>query len=325
MLTFTAHDLPSRDSPSPLPVVRPSIPSEGRSVSWMFAGPLVPTFADRLPGERLSLVGQLKCWDSAHDAHLFNSLSDGISFLAVGLIDGSNDSYTLMNALMKSQHPRPILVIDEETRVFRHEPPSWDSICAVIELCSGFGGMAQGISACGFHSVVAVDFNEKMCQLYERQSDIPTIAGDVNDLETVCKVWHVAKGAGNNGRRFRLPAIFKAGRPERGTGCQSSISQRYPPDGLFCPSASSGVGMCHSSCFKPVRERGDPEVFGYHEVFMQPSGTSTQRHLAIKTFTIMVVDYCSIYRKDSFGPMAEIMCCCQGEPGPSRYLAMGCF
>jgi hypothetical protein len=132
-----------------------------------------------------------------------------------------------MNALMKSQHPRPILVIDEETRVFRHEPPSWDSISAVIELCSGFGGMAQGISACGFHSVVAVDFNEKMCQLYERQSDIPTIAGDVNDLETVCKVWHVAKGAGTIAAGFACQPFSRLGDQKGGLDA-SEVSSRWP-------------------------------------------------------------------------------------------------
>ena len=92
--------------------------------------------------------------------------------------------------------PVPILVMDDDARLFQHEPPSWESN-AVVELCSGFGGMAQGISACGFHSVLAVDFNEKMCQLYSKQGVADTVTGDVCSFETVCKIWPLAKGAGS--------------------------------------------------------------------------------------------------------------------------------
>ena len=93
--------------------------------------------------------------------------------------------------------PVPILVMDDDARLFQHEPPSWESNCAVVELCSGFGGMAQGISACGFHSVLAVDFNEKMCQLFSKQGVADTVTGDVCSFETVCKIWRLAKGAGS--------------------------------------------------------------------------------------------------------------------------------
>ena len=175
------------------------------------AGNLFPTFAETLPGERLNVVGTLRCWDSSHDAHLFTSASDGVTFLVVGLIDGSSPSYTFMHATMKMQYPFPVVVLDEDSRIFRHEPPSWDSIYAVIELCAGFGGMSQGLTACGFHPVLAVDFNEKMCQLYEQQCNVPTIVGDVNDLDTVCKVWHFAKGAGTVAAGFACQPFSRLG------------------------------------------------------------------------------------------------------------------
>jgi len=179
--------------------------------SLAMAGTFPHLFADHLPGSRLNIVGHLKCWDSSHERHLFISRSDKVNFYVEGLIDGSNEVYTFMHGLMKQQYPKPILVVDEATKVFQHEPPSWDSLHAVLELCAGFGGMSQGISACGFHTVAAVDFNEKFCQLYKKQHDVETVVGDVCSMETVCKIWHLAKGVGTIAAGFACQPFSKLG------------------------------------------------------------------------------------------------------------------
>ena len=78
-------------------------------------------------------------------------------------------------------------------------------------MCSGFGGVSQGLTACGFHPVVAVDFNDKMCTLYQRQCAIETIVGDVTSVETVCKIWHYAKGAGSLAGGFSCQPFSRLG------------------------------------------------------------------------------------------------------------------
>lgn len=56
------------------------------------------------------------------------------------------------------QFPMPVLSVDDDTRVFMHERPSWQSLHE-IELCAGFGGMTKGMLTSGFHAVAAVDQN----------------------------------------------------------------------------------------------------------------------------------------------------------------------
>ena len=154
------------------------------------------TFAEHVPGDKMNVVCKLQIWDGVHEKHLFQSVNDKVLFYAEGLIDGSCECYTFMQATLRQHYPVPMLILGEDSKIFRHEPPSWESLFAVAELCAGFGGMTQGLSASGFHTVTAVDFNDRMCHLFRKQHDIDTITGDVCDVETVCKVWHQAKGVG---------------------------------------------------------------------------------------------------------------------------------
>lgn len=84
-------------------------------------------------GQRVHVVANLLCWDPAHDTHVSH-------FWKV------------------QQFPMPVLSVDDDTRVFMHETPSWQSLHE-IELCAGFGGMTQGMLTSGFHAVAAVDQN----------------------------------------------------------------------------------------------------------------------------------------------------------------------
>ena len=139
------------------------------------------------------------------------SVNDGMNFLVEGVVAGANDLCTFMRAKLLKHFPIPVLQLDSDSRTFQHEPPSWESITAVIELCSGFGGMAQGISACGFHSILAVDFNERMCNLYKQQGAADAIVGDVCSDETVCRIWHHAKGAGTIAAGFACQPFSRLG------------------------------------------------------------------------------------------------------------------
>ena len=117
-------------------------------------------------GMRMDLVSSLECWDATHEAHLFKTIPGGHHFLLNGLVESNGDVYTLLDAKLTQNYPRPILLLDESSMVLKHERPSWTRMCEVVEMCSGFGGMAQGLSAAGFMPVLAVDFNDKFLELY---------------------------------------------------------------------------------------------------------------------------------------------------------------
>ena len=157
---------------------------------------LPPVFRCCDEGQRISLVASLQCWDSNHDAHLLISKHEGAKFHLTGLLEGIGSTFSLVNAQFRKQFPLPWLVLDEQSHVFRHDPPSWHTIHEVIELCSGFGGMHQGMSAVGFRPVAAVDMNERMLGLYGMQCGAERIVGDVTQVDTLVKLWSVSKGAG---------------------------------------------------------------------------------------------------------------------------------
>lgn len=72
-----------------------------------------------------------------------------------------------------------------------HDACSWESIRDTIELCSGLGGLGQGLLGVGFNPVAACDQNGLMLELYRTQLDVPLIRGDVADLTTVKRLWDV--------------------------------------------------------------------------------------------------------------------------------------
>lgn len=86
--------------------------------------------------------------------------------------------------------------VDECSVVCKHDPPTWTSLYEVIELCSGFGGICQGMATSGFQSVVAVDQNDRFRKLYDVQGQAELLLGDVCQLSTLIQVWKVASGAG---------------------------------------------------------------------------------------------------------------------------------
>ena len=152
-------------------------------------------FANTDVGDRIHVVSYLRCLDPDHEAHLFQSIPDDVMFHVSGLIEGNGDVYTFLNASMVKSFPKPVLMVDSDTRILQHSQPSWTTMCEVIELCSGFGGMSQGYAACGFSPVLAVDFNEKMTSLYRKQCEVTTLNADVSKAESIAKIWHLSKGA----------------------------------------------------------------------------------------------------------------------------------
>ena len=106
-------------------------------------------------GMRISLVGKLILFDPAHDAHLCKAEHDGSLFHVSGLLDGTGEMFSFMNVTFMRQFPVPLIGIDEGSGILRHDAPSFASLYGVIELCSGFGGICQGMSTSGFFPVAA--------------------------------------------------------------------------------------------------------------------------------------------------------------------------
>ena len=192
---------------------------------------LPPRFGSCDLGQRLSLVARLQCWDFDHEAHLLVSVHEGTNFLASGLLEGTGDTFTLLNVFFQKQFPVPVLVIDEHSHVFRHDRPSWSSMHDVIELCAGFGGMHQGMSVMGFRPTVAVDFNDRFLKLYGQQCDAHLVCGDVNHFSTVEQIWKASKG-------WTRPSLL--------------VLAGYSFNCLLPSGSCGGVGMCPTSgrkCF----------------------------------------------------------------------------
>lgn len=176
---------------------------------------LPTSFGSCVSGDRINLVAKLECWDPLHDAHWMTTTHDQVSFMAWGLLDGSGDSFSLLNAEFRKQWPIPIVAIDDKTTVIKHFRPTWDTLHQVIELCSGFGGMTQGLTPVGFQTVAVVDFNDRFLKLHEMHSDVHHVLGDVNKLSTLVELGKIYRGSGTMAAGFACQPFSRLG-DERG-------------------------------------------------------------------------------------------------------------
>ena len=145
-------------------------------------------------GSPIDIVCTIKVFDMEHSAHLMTG-RDGTSFLLEGLLSDEFHSFTIMGGILKQQYPVPVIVSTRDTIIMGHRRPSWDSLLSVVDLCSGFGGLAQGAVASGFTVQVAVDQNQKMLDLYSKVGETHLICGDVGDRKVLSEIWRHSSGA----------------------------------------------------------------------------------------------------------------------------------
>ena len=150
-------------------------------------------------------------FDHAHDSHLMELVSDRSKFHYSGFLDFGFDTYTIFNGCLTKQFPMPQIQADASTVVLNHAKPTWDSIFSLVDLCSGFGGLAQGAIAAGWEIAVAVDKNPNMIELYSRNSDAPTVCGDFGDVGILHDVWKKAKGARSLSSGFSCQPFSRLG------------------------------------------------------------------------------------------------------------------
>ena len=146
-------------------------------------------------GGPIDLVCKTVVFDHSHEAHLMMTMHDGKLFHYDGLLDEGYETFTMFDACMVQQFPMTKVVALPTTKVMGHSKPSWDNLFRVVDLCSGFGGLAQGAIAAGFEIAVAIDHNEKMLDLYSKISNAPRVHGDFGQKDTLQEIWRLSKGA----------------------------------------------------------------------------------------------------------------------------------
>ena len=122
--------------------------------------------ADFENGKHINIVCTLKV-DHTHITHLMTQSNDGCDFHLDGLLNGGLDSHSILGYSLSCQLLMPKAFTDEKTKILSHFTPSWEGMPNLIDLCSGFGGLAHGAIAAGMHVMVAVDQNPKMFALWE--------------------------------------------------------------------------------------------------------------------------------------------------------------
>ena len=91
--------------------------------------------------------------------------------------------------------PVPVDCLAEHSKVLHLHAPTWDTMYGTIDMCCGCGGMNHGTHAPGFQTKVAVDRNEKMCELFQKRcSDVPGVQGGLGDPQNLLSTWHHATG-----------------------------------------------------------------------------------------------------------------------------------
>lgn len=146
-------------------------------------------------GGSIDLLCKMKIFDISHGKHVLVTEPNGIPFVYTGLLEFGHEAYTLLDAELVRQFPEPHVKASQFTRVMHHDPPSWDKLHDLIDVCSGFGGMAQGAHAAGFFVKVAVDHNPKMLSLFQTQFNCDVVLGDAGAHEVMYNTWHASRGA----------------------------------------------------------------------------------------------------------------------------------
>ena len=128
-------------------------------------------------GQRNHFVCTLKV-DHTYNSHLMFWLN-GCDFHLDGLLNMGVDVYTILGCCLICQFLIPTVFTDGTTKILSHSTPLWDGLHSLIDLCSGFEGLAPGAIAAGMHVMVAVDQNPKMLDHDGKISEATMICGDL--------------------------------------------------------------------------------------------------------------------------------------------------
>lgn len=146
-------------------------------------------------GSKIDLLCKTVVFDLDHDLHVMELVHSQGRFHLSGLLESGFESYSIFDATLTKQFRVPHVTLGPTSCILGHKEVTWDSLFSVIDMCSGFGGLAQGLLPCGFHASVAIDHNQNMLDLYKCASNVPSICGDVGSKAVIKEVWSLSQGS----------------------------------------------------------------------------------------------------------------------------------
>ena len=120
--------------------------------------------------------------------HMLRTDPGGVLFHFHGRLPDDKSIFTFIDAVVVKTSPIT-LCCNQDTRVLDYEPPTWESLHEVIELCCGMGALGFGAKAIGFNPVVGLDENPRMLKMWGSLHGCPTVCDDVCNPQAVAKVW----------------------------------------------------------------------------------------------------------------------------------------
>lgn len=136
----------------------------------MFAMALLMEIGQFDSGGHMTLVAKVKTDDPGHDQHLLRVENVGTLFVFRELLDGQSDSVTVVDAVVVTQFPNPVLEQGPFVQILYHATCMWNDYYTLVDVCSGLGGIARGALSVGVQTEVDNDCNETMLDLHQVHS-----------------------------------------------------------------------------------------------------------------------------------------------------------
>ena len=137
----------------------------------------------------MTMVAKVEVFDPCHDRHLLRMEYVGTLFVFRGLLEGEAALVTLVDAVVVTQFPMPLLEKGPNTKVLYHTPHTWNDFFKLVDVCSGLGGISHGALFVGVQTVVANDYNSKMLELHKAHSGADVVLGDVGCPQIVAELF----------------------------------------------------------------------------------------------------------------------------------------
>ena len=152
-------------------------------------------FASFAAGSTMHVVCRQVIFDHAQVSHLFEKVTDGSKFHYNGFLDLGSATYTASTGSLTMRFPMPLNLDDANAVVLPRAMPSWDSLCSLVDVCPGLGGLAQGVLAAGRYIAGAHDRYLQLKDLSCLYSDAPTVSGAFGDVGILHGIWQTVQGA----------------------------------------------------------------------------------------------------------------------------------
>ena len=174
--------------PEYVPVVELGWPNLGWYVHLAMVD-LSPCWSLAKPGDAIHVVAKCVVFD-AHDArHLLKAIPGDQQFWFEGQIPYGVHTCTIIGGVFLEASTLPLVGLNDDTKILSHDEPTWETMRALVEVCSGMGCMGFGAIAAGFKPVLGVDFNPSMAKLYTATHGIESVVADVCMPETAALIW----------------------------------------------------------------------------------------------------------------------------------------